>query len=264
MGTLYVKDMTITVGSLFTGIGGLDLGLERAGMKIRWMVEIDPFCQKVLAKHWPNVTRYDDVRDCGKHNLETVDLICGGFPCQDISSMGQKAGIKGKQSGLWSEFYRIICELRPRYVLMENVADLLIRGMDIVLGDLATSGYDAEWACLPAQAFGAHHKRARVFMVAYPQGLHEQQAQQTRTGDPKNGTEKCVLQNRNRGIFTELPRPDPWLSSEPELDRVVNGLSLRMDKYARLRSLGNAVVPQVAEWIGEQILNYERFISGSQ
>ena len=98
-------------GSLFAGIGGMDLGLERAGMECAWQVEIDPYCQKVLAKHWPDVQRFGDIKDCGAHNLEPVDLICGGFPCQDISLAGKGAGIEGERSGLWSEYHRIICEL---------------------------------------------------------------------------------------------------------------------------------------------------------
>ena len=102
-------------GSLFAGIGGFDLGFERAGMECAWQVEIDEFCNKVLAKHWPNVRRYKDVREVGKHNLEPVDLICGGFPCQDVSLAGQRAGLEGKRSTLWSEFYRIICEIRPKF-----------------------------------------------------------------------------------------------------------------------------------------------------
>lgn len=97
--------MTIRFGSLFSGIGGIDLGLERAGMQCVWQVEIDEFCRKVLTKHWPDVPKFNDVRECGKHNLEQVDLIAGGFPCQDISNAGKRAGIDGKQSGLWSEFH---------------------------------------------------------------------------------------------------------------------------------------------------------------
>ncbi|MDY6895180.1 MAG: DNA cytosine methyltransferase, partial [Thermotogota bacterium] len=157
----------ITFGSLFAGIGGFDLGLERAGMECKWQVEIDPFCQKVLAKHWPEVKKYEDVRKVGKHNLEPVDLICGGFPCQDISNAGSRLGLAGKRSGLWAEYYRIICELRPRFIVVENVSALLVRGFGVVLGDLATCGYNAEWQCFPAAYFGAPHPRDRVFIVAY-------------------------------------------------------------------------------------------------
>src|SRR6476661_6834913 len=127
----------LTFGSLFAGIGGIDLGLERAGMRCAWQVEIDDYATRVLAKHWPDVTRFRDVRSVGAHNLTPVDLLAGGFPCQDISDAGKRAGIEGARSGLWSEFARLIGELRPRYVLVENVTALLRRGMGTVLGDLA-------------------------------------------------------------------------------------------------------------------------------
>jgi len=158
----------MTFGSLFAGIGGIDLGLERAGMTCKWQVEIDPYCRKVLAKHWPDVRRYEDVREVGKHNLEPVDLVAGGFPCQDVSVAGKRAGIKeGTRSGLWFEFHRIICELRPRYVFVENVPGLLVNGMGRVLGDLASVGYDAWWQVLSAADMGAPHLRKRVFIVGY-------------------------------------------------------------------------------------------------
>ena len=131
--------MTLTFGSLFAGIGGMDLGLERAGMQCKWQVEINPYAQKVLAKHWPHVDRFEDVRAVGARELAPVDLIAGGFPCQDISHAGLRAGIDGERSGLWSEFARLVRELRPRYVLVENVAALLVRGVERVLGDLAAS-----------------------------------------------------------------------------------------------------------------------------
>lgn len=164
----------LTVGSLFSGIGGLELGLERAGMQVIWQVEKDPYCLKVLARHWPNVERYEDVKEVGRHNLQPVDLICGGFPCQDVSLAGKRAGLQGERTTLWREFARIIRELRPRWVLAENVPGLLSsdKGMFFgqVLRDLAACGYDAEWQVLPAAAFGAPHKRDRVFIVAYAQG----------------------------------------------------------------------------------------------
>lgn len=151
----------LTVGSLFSGIGGFDLGFARAGFEIAWQVEIDPFCRAVLEKHWPTVRRYEDVRTVGSE-LERVDVLCGGFPCQDISVAGRGAGIDGARSGLWSHFARLIGELRPAYVVVENVTALLTRGLGRVLGDLAARGYDAEWDCLPASAFGANHRRDRI------------------------------------------------------------------------------------------------------
>lgn len=180
------------VGSLFTGIGGIDLGLNRAGFEIVWQVEIDPYCQQLLGQHWPEVKRHRDIRACGAHNLEEVDLIAGGFPCTDISSAGKQAGIeKGKQSGLWREQARIIAEIRPRYVLIENVAALLYAtkqrdgtrreaAIATVLRDLAERGYDACWRTCSAAEFGAPHLRKRVFIVAYLSG----QRSGTRRAEP--------------------------------------------------------------------------------
>jgi site-specific DNA-cytosine methylase len=131
------------IGSLFSGIGGLELGLEWAGVgRTAWQVEQDLFCQAVLAHHWPDAKRYNDVREVGAHNLEPVDVICGGFPCQDISYAGKGAGLAGARSGLWYEFARIIGELGPQYVVVENVAALFTRGIDAVLGTLAEAGYE--------------------------------------------------------------------------------------------------------------------------
>lgn len=157
---------------LFSGIGGFSLGLERSGaFKTVAFCEIEPYCQKVLAKHWPQVPIYDDVRTITADRLAadgiTIDAICGGFPCQDISCAGKKAGLEGERSGLWFEYARIIGELRPRYVIVENVAALLSRGLDRVLGTLASLGYDAEWHCIPASAIGAPHKRDRVWIIGW-------------------------------------------------------------------------------------------------
>ena len=165
----------MNVGSLFAGIGGFDLGFARCGIPTIWQVEQDAYCRAVLAQHFPETQRYEDVREVGAHNLAPVDLICGGFPCQDLSSAGRGAGLDGARSGLWGEFARIIRELRPRYVVVENVPALLTgKGkrwdrapIGRVLGDLAEAGYDAEWARLSAREFGAPHLRKRVWIVAY-------------------------------------------------------------------------------------------------
>ena len=160
--------MCLTVGSVFSGIGGIELGLERCGMKTFWQVEKDPYCRAVLRKHWPNTEQFDDICTAGSHNLAPVDVICGGFPCQDISLAGKGAGLDGGRSGLWFEYVRIVRELRPRFVLVENVSALLTRGLDRVLGSLAEIGYDAEWDCIPASYVGAPHRRDRIWIVAYP------------------------------------------------------------------------------------------------
>jgi DNA (cytosine-5)-methyltransferase 1 len=304
--------VTLTVGSLFSGIGGLELGLERAGMRTVFQVERDPYACKVLAKHWPNVPRFSDVREVGAHNLPACDVLCGGFPCQDISTAGKRAGIDGERSGLWSEYARIVRELRPRYVLVENVSALLVRGLERVLGDLAACGYDAEWDCIPAAAVGAPHRRDRIFVVAYAGGtVVRQQPEFERGGrgqtvagdhgeagrvahaslllghggnDHSGGDrEGCgtVSEPRDGGCHADVAdapifrtgeptneadaepeggyaRPllgrGSWWRTEPDVGRVAHGVPARVD---RLRCLGNAVVPQVAEVIGRLIVEFD-------
>jgi DNA (cytosine-5)-methyltransferase 1 len=161
----------VRIGSLFSGIGGLELGLEWAGVgRAVWQVERDEWCRGILARHWPDAERFDDVLSVGARNLAPVDLICGGPPCQDISYAGKGAGLAGARSGLWFEYARIVRELRPRFVVVENVSALLARGVDTVLGDLAEAGYDAEWRCIRASDVGAPHRRERLFVVAYRVG----------------------------------------------------------------------------------------------
>jgi len=143
------------------------LGFEQAGFTCKWQVEIDDYANKVLEKHWPNVHRERDINDCGKENLEWVDVIVGGFPCQDLSYAGRGAGLDGERSGLFFETVRLVCELRPRIIMLENVAALLTRGLDRVCGTLAAVGYDAEWHCIPAAALGAPHIRDRIFILGY-------------------------------------------------------------------------------------------------
>lgn len=230
-------------GSLFSGIGGMDLGLERAGFKLKWQVEIDPYCRRVLERHWPDVRRWDDVRTWPQPDTERVDLLCGGFPCQDISAAGNKAGIEGERSGLWREYARIIRELRPPLVLVENVAALLDRGIDRVLCDLAEMGYDAEWAVLPACAFDAPHSRERLFCIAYANG-----------GELRTSGPSAIEAGATRLHFDgaeQTRQVGSWWSVEPEPCSVVYGVPGVVD---RLRGFGNAVVPQVAEWIGRRII----------
>ena len=160
----------MNVLDLFSGIGGFSLGLERAGFKTVAFCEIESYCRAVLRKHWPDVPIFEDVRTLHTADVGAIDLICGGFPCQDISNAGKRAGIEGSRSGLWSEFARLIGEIRPRYVIVENVAALLGRGMGRVLGDLAEIGYDTEWEIISAADVGALHRRERVWIVAYPNG----------------------------------------------------------------------------------------------
>lgn len=163
---------------LFSGIGGFALGLERSGgFEMVAFCEIEPYCRRVLAKHWPTVPCYEDIRQLTVDTLArdgiAVDAICGGFPCQDVSHAGARIGLEGERSGLWSEYRRLIGELRPRLVIVENVAGLLSLGLGNVLGDLAALGYSSTWDCIPAQAVGAPHRRDRVWIVAYANGHGE-------------------------------------------------------------------------------------------
>lgn len=233
--------------------GGIELGLERTGgFETKWQVEIDPYAQRVLAKHWPDVGRWDDVRTFPPHPTEdwACDVICGGFPCQDISNAGRTTGIDGARSGLWSECNRIIRNLRPRYILLENVAALLVRGMDRVLGNLAEGGYDAWWECIPACAVGARHLRDRVFIIgrARPMDNANSIAPRRFTRPPEavrrwlsdSGIRCCVGWG-------------PW-STESSVDRTAYGVPSSVD---RKRLCGNAVVPACAEYIGRLILDME-------
>jgi len=162
--------MALAVGSLFSGIGGFDLGLERAGMEVRWQVEIDAKCGDVLAQHWPSVRRYKDVREVGA-NLEPVDVVCGGFPCQDLSVAGRREGLAGERSGLWFEFHRVLAETRPRWVVIENVPGLLSsdggRDFATIIRGLAELGYMGAARVLDAQYFGVAQRRRRVFIVGH-------------------------------------------------------------------------------------------------
>ena len=157
----------LRIGSLFSGIGGLELGLERAGFgPVAWQVEIDPFPRAVLEKHWPNAVRHEDVKAVGAHNLSPVDVICGGFPCQDISLAGRGAGLSGERSGLWFEYLRIVRELQPALVIIENVAALRKRGLPTVLAGLEDAGYRSTVLDIAASDVGAPHRRKRIFIVA--------------------------------------------------------------------------------------------------
>ncbi len=168
---------------LFSGVGGFSLGLEAAGMRTVAFCEVDPFCRAVLAQHWPGVPIYDDVRTLTATALRrdgvAVDLICGGFPCQDVSFAGKRAGLEGARSGLWGEYRRLVGEIRPRFVIVENVPGLLSLGMGTVLGDLSALGYDAVWDCIPASAVGAPHRRDRVWIVAADAGSEQHEGART-------------------------------------------------------------------------------------
>jgi len=236
---------TLTFGSLFTGIGGLDLGLERAGMRCLWQSEIDPYACRVLNKHWPDTPNLGDIRDINWEHTPRPDLICGGYPCQPFSTAGQRHGTLDPRH-LWPMFADAIRTLRPRYALMENVTGHLSLGFGSVLADLAQIGYDTEWDCIPAAAVGAPHRRDRVYIIAYPTQRDGRQPQQSIMGTTRRATKP-----RKPGSSR---RPDNhWQTNQPDMGRVADGIPHRLD---RLRTLGNAVVPQVAQHIAQHIINH--------
>lgn len=288
--------MTLTVGSLFSGIGGLDLGLERAGMAVRWQSEIDPYACRVLAKHWPGVPNLGDITKIDWSTVERVDVICGGYPCQPFSLAGVRRG-EDDPRHLWPHFARAIRVLRPRYALLENVPGHLSLGFGRVLGDLAELGFDAEWDCIPAAAVGAPHLRYRLFVVAHANGeQHEscspavrgsstplvpadtnsdelrQEPVTVRRGEGArvvgdDGKTRDMADAQEFSVRAGLRESEPggerrrrpgdggrsshtW-SVEPDVGRVAHGVPARVD---RLRALGNAVVPQVAEFVGRRIM----------
>lgn len=311
---------TLTVGSLFSGIGGFELGFEATGrFETRWQVECDPYATKVLEKHWPDVVRHDDVCTWPNETTEPVDVLLGGFPCTNISSSGKKNGLAGSESGLWYEFARIIRALRPKWVCVENVAMLLSVGISEVLSTLSNAGFDAEWKTIQASDVGAPHKRARVFIIArhnpcgqtacrtddgyiclscgaeifsgcecdhgewecdecgeytYPfhydrdegclhcgsNNVSDAFSKRGRSGKTwkQNATHAGKQQgSKGHGRGCSVSRVggmangvSPWLY-EPAIPRVEIGVPKRAD---RLRCLGNAIVPQVAQVVADRLL----------
>lgn len=246
----------LRVLDLFSGIGGFSLGLQATGgFSTVAFCEPNRHCRVVLARHWPGVARYKDVRFLNAEKLKRLaplHVVCGGFPCQDISGAGRKLGIEGARSGLWSEFYRLIGELRPFYAIMENVSALLIRGIDRVLGDLAALGYDAEWHCIPASVIGAPHQRDRIWIIAYP--FREGRKGPIASLDLSQLGPWGWRGEEDLRAITDAPfvAGDRW--PEPLLRRMDDG-----DRYRtyRLHALGNAVVPQIPLIIGRAILEAE-------
>jgi len=286
---------------LFSGIGGFSLGLERAGMETVAFCEIEEYPRKVLAKHWPNIPCYEDVRDVSKQRLDAdgigrIDVITGGFPCQDISVAGKQAGIEGERSGLWGELARIIGDIRPRYAIVENVTALISGDngawFGTVLRDLAQIGYDCEWHCIPASELGAHHHRDRVWIIAYPANSRRQKRENIRRAGPQNQQKQDHdIRCESRGFYKtsndgdKVPNSDSQRSQRLLTDRTIQEWSETVGhsgqgsespgrawaiepavgrvangvprRVDRLKGLGNAVVPQIPELIGRAIMEIE-------
>ena len=271
----------VKIASCFSGIGGYELGLQRAipDSKVIWQCEIDPFCQRVLKKHWPDAKLYTDITKMDTQEVERPDILAGGYPCQDISIAGKGEGIHGKNSGLWFNMLALISRIRPSIVCLENVAVHTIRGGREVVGSLAQLGYDCEWGVIRSgSAFGAPHRRARWFCIAY--SYHRSKAAEIQAGrkinplcDTRRGHETshsycqrcqeqsfyskrmeqthfpkcrmCKTRRENSGNYwKEVEAPSPLCGMD-------DGIPNRVD---RIRSLGNAIVPQCAEWIGRRIV----------
>jgi DNA (cytosine-5)-methyltransferase 1 len=273
--------MTLRIIDTFSGIGGFSLAARwLGGFQTVQFVEWEPYCQRILSQHFPNTPIHGDITTFFPER-GAADVICGGFPCQDISTAGKQAGIKqGTRSGLFYELIRVVRLVRPQFVVLENVAAILANGLDTVLGELAEAGFDAEWACIPASAVGACHQRDRWWLVAYPQGQQchgrgfanpeGQTRAAAKLGDsygPDAPNAHCQRQQEQQpsafssgsgwSCWSNAPRqlnPD-WRSylSQPVLCRGDDGLSGRVD---RLKALGNAVVPQVAMIPLQRVLDH--------
>jgi len=275
----------LTVGSLFSGIGGLDLGLERAGMRVIWQSEIDSYASKILKKHWPQVVNHGDIKQINWDNIERPDVICGGYPCQPFSLAGKRNGTDDPRH-LFPWVLTAISRLRPKYAILENVRGHLSMGGVEVIGCLTSIGYDAEWRVVSAASIGANHRRDRLIIVAHTDnpgggtsehgtnGNGQTQIEERRNltlsgasrlganvADPNGewlgvgGASQSSVQN---GIFRVDNRirqatneRRQWWETEPDVGRVAYGIPSRVD---RLRALGNAVVPQVAQFIGEMVV----------
>jgi DNA (cytosine-5)-methyltransferase 1 len=331
--------VSLTVGSLFSGIGGLDLGLERAGMNVIWQSEIDPYASRVLAKHWPEVPNYGNIKNIRWGDIVRPDVICGGYPCQPFSTAGKRQGTDDPRH-LWPWVREAISELRPQYAILENVRGHVSLGLNVVLGEMASIGYDAEWQIVSAASVGAPHRRERVIIVAYPNSSNQTNggerevisSQDTGWGNDRSrsrsdtgqvsvgssGQNTChVADTYDSGSRTSERRTNSngskeiekrlvfaqswvgrrradvayadgeqlgqrrveehsgqtdnrrdnntrgqttddfgqWWAVEPDVGRVAHGVPSRVD---RLKGLGNAVVPQVAEFVGRMVMEHAR------
>ena len=245
----------IRVGSCFAGIGGFELGIERAipNAHTIWQVEQNTFCQSILRKHWPNATIYDDVRTVGAHNLQPVDIIIGGYPCQSTSVAGNMRGLQDEnKSGLWWHMRRIISELNPRIVIIENVANAIRVGGTEVVASLATLGYNCEWSIISGAQCGAPHLRKRWFCVAYPNGAYCKRDRGTIRGAAQFAN--TIGNGDTKTYWQKTPAPKPTICTMDDgIPRGLDRATRRLHKE-QLKALGNAIVPQCGEWIGHRVL----------
>lgn len=283
----------IRIGSLFSGIGGLELGLESGLASAGWsaqtvyQVEQSEYCRSILARHWHEAKRFDDVRTIDPASLPPADLLCGGFPCQDLSTAGKRAGLDGSRSGLFFELARIVRAIHPRIVVLENVAGIYTSGLGTVLGTLAEDGYDCVWTSLQAAEVGAPHRRERWFCIGWLADDDDERS------DPRARLakgERPDLSDFNRrggrgSSGTGRKRsPTGKRQLKPGMGRSLDGLPGRLDGHRwpagpgpqhdwepprtrqkepndleRLKALGNAVVPHqgavLGRWIGYHLLN---------
>jgi len=287
----------LNVLDIFSGIGGFSIGLEAASMQTVAFCEINPFCQKILKKHWPSVPIFSDITTIHKEDLKAlprIDVIAGGFPCQDISVAGKQKGIEAKRSGLWKEFARLINDIRPKYAIIENVANLRSTGLISVLQDLWEIGYNAEWHCIPASAFGAPHRRDRIWIIAHPAclckvglSIGKEKTESTPGDSCKNATDPdCQRLQRcggfekissicsqeqvgmyycGRGVkqWGEEPLEVPRLKDErlnPDWVEWLMGYPISWtdggSRRERLMALGNSVVPLIPEFLGKVVVDH--------
>lgn len=287
----------LNVLDIFSGIGGFSLGLEAAGMQTVAFCEINSFCQKTLKNHWQSVPVFPDITVLHKEDLKSlpqIDIIAGGFPCQDISIAGKKKGITAKRSGLWKEYKRLINEIRPKYAIIENVANLRSTGLVSVLQDLWEIGYNAEWHCIPASAFGAPHRRDRIWIIAYSTcnnkfglSIRKEEKKPVTGIDYKNvsyanskrlqghrgfekispicSQEQVSMYHSSRGIkqWGEEPLEIPRLENErlnPDWVEWLMGYPISWtdggSRMQRLMALGNSVVPLIPEFLGRSITHH--------
>lgn len=249
----YKKKEMLNVLDLFSGVGNFSLGLARAGgFRTIGFCEIDPTCHPVLQKHFPGVPIHQDITKLRGSDVQQPDVLCGGFPCQNLSVAGRGEGLAGDQSGLWFEYLRLIEETDPTWVIIENVAALRSRGLEEVLGGLAALGYAARWDCIPASALGAAHQRDRVWVIAHHSGERVQGLWSEGLPQPHTLAEP----------FLPLRDRDGQWEVEPDLCRTPAGSAPRLDGRmntwrTRLHQIGNSVCPQIVEAIGREINRVE-------